>query len=256
MPSCFQLILIAVACTSPLTSGFLSTSRPTGITSSGSCASSPTIPPAIVALTTSKTNAISHRTATSQLSLEIPNFFGGGQFNFNPFGDNNDGDEDKSDEKDNSGDTSKYGGGADGAIDSDDDGEWVTTTEIFHIPAKKIKIGGLRLYLALYFMGEQNTPSPKTWRADQTGDGGIDLYFRDRTGALVFALAEEGVTVSRLGSAPSMEYLAQESYILSGMLDQLDEIAVDGSIGEDDRLLCLMEPGDAIEGVRENLAFE
>jgi len=105
-------------------------------------------------------------------------------------------------------------------------------------------------------MGEQNTPTRQTWRADQTGDGGIDLYYRDRTGALVLALTEEGVTVSRLGSAPSMEYLAQESYILGGLLDQLDEIAEDVRIGEDDRLLCLMEPGDAIGAVRENLAFQ
>ena len=105
-------------------------------------------------------------------------------------------------------------------------------------------------------MDEQNTPAPKTLRATQTADGGIDLYYRDRTGALVLTLAEEGVTVSRLGSAPSMEYLAQESCILNGLLDQLDEIWQDGSIGEDDRLSCLMEPGDAIDAFRDNVAFE
>jgi len=193
---------------------------------------------------------------TSHLSLEFPNFFSGGQFNFNPFGDNSKDDSDDQKDESNSGggDTQKYDGGSSGAIA--DDGDYVATTEIFHIPAKKIKIGGLRLYLALYFMGEQNTPTRQTWRADQTGDGGIDLYYRDRTGALVLALTEEGVTVSRLGSAPSMEYLAQESYILGGLLDQLDEIAEDVRIGEDDRLLCLMEPGDAIGAVRENLAFQ
>ena len=127
MPSCFRLILISVACTSPLTSGFLSTSRPTSITSTGgSCAFSATIP----------TTTVPHRTATSRLSLEIPNFFGGGSFNFNPFGDNNDGDKDDAGEKNKPGDTVKYGGGADGAIDPDGDGEYIMTTEIFHIPGK------------------------------------------------------------------------------------------------------------------------
>ena len=104
-------------------------------------------------------------------------------------------------------------------------------------------------------MGEQNTPQKNTWKADQTKDGGIDLYFHDRTGALIINFKDDGVRVGRLGSAPSMEYLAQESSMLNGMLDQLDDISDDSKIAEDDRLLCL-ENQDAINWVRDNLAFE
>jgi len=245
-PSRIQVLTI-VACTLTLASGFISTPRTTSFIL--------TVVPKPTTGTTVcnrilEGNAIKSDTTSSRLYLELPNFFGGGQFNFNPFGGNNDDDENS---KDSDGNTSKYGGGGDGAIESD--GDYVATTEIFHIPAKKIKVGGLRLYLALYFMGEQNTPERKTWRADQTKDGGIDLYFRDRTGALILTFEDEGLRVSRLGSAPSMEYLAQESYILGGMLDQLDEISDDSKIKEDDRLLCLVNQ-DEINRVRDNLAFE
>ena len=90
---------------------------------------------------------------------------------------------------------------------------------------------------------------------DQTGDGGIDLYHKDATGAMMIVLEEDQIIVNRLGSAPSMNYLMSESAILNGMLDQLDEIAFDTSIDESNRLICLHEPGDAINVVRESLSF-
>ena len=61
--------------------------------------------------------------------------------------------------------------------------------------------------------------------------------------------------MSQLGSAPSMEYLAQELYILDGILDQLDEISDNSKIKEDNQLLCLVNR-DEINRVRDNLAFE
>jgi len=204
----------------------------------------------------SEQDVTSHHRATMSLSMGNNPF--SDFFSFIPFGDNND-DEKNSDNKNDKvedgteGSTMKYEGGDDGVIDSPEE---IATTEIFHLPAKKIKIGGLRLYLSLYFMGECNTPTRRTWRADQTPDGGIDLYFRDRTGALILAFNDSGMSVSRLGSAPSMEYVMQESVMLRGMLNQLDEITGDDKIGEGDQLLSLVEPGDAIEKVRENLAFE
>jgi len=263
MPSSIQKLLIVASCTSlSSTSGFLlNHNHPAIITSSSSttttttCSSSTSSPlTKLRADWIADTNtAVSYRKKSSKLWLEFPNFFSGGQFNFNPFGgngNNDDGDEKKGGNSSSDGVKENDGGDA---IEAD--GEYVSSTEIFHIPAKKIKIGGLRLYLALYFMGEQNTPTRMTWRADQTASGGIDLYYRDRTGALLITFTEESMTVGRLGSAPSMDYLTQESAILSGMLDQLDEISDDSSIGEANRLLQLLEPGDAIETVRENLAF-
>ena len=90
---------------------------------------------------------------------------------------------------------------------------------------------------------------------DQNGDGGIDLYHKDTTGALMILFKEDEIIVNRMGSAPSMNYLMSESTILNGMLDQLDDIAFDESINEEDRLICLCKPGNAINDVRESLSF-
>ena len=68
-----------------------------------------------------------------------------------------------------------------------------------------------------------------------------------------YVLEEDSILVNRLGSSPSMEYVIQESSMLNGMLDQLDEIAADTSINESDRLLCI--ESDAIHNVRESLSF-
>lgn len=138
--------------------------------------------------------------------------------------------------------------------DNEDDYEdYMGCTNIFTIDVKSLKVGGCRLYLSLFFMGEANNPDRGTWKMNQNGDGGIDLYFKDTTGALIVVFKEDAIVVNRLGSSPSMEYLVQESSMLSGMLDQLDEIAMDTSINESDRLLCI--EGDEINKVRESLSF-
>merc|ERR1719491_793740 len=207
---------MVVLCTAPVISGFISPSY---------CDTCPTTTMTTTTRgTLSEHNAISHRTTTSALSMEFPKNPFSSFFDFIPFGDDGQNSDNKDDKaKDvKEGGTMKYKGGEDGVIDSNE--EEIAATEIFHLPAKKIKAGGLRLYLALYFMGECNTPNRKTWRADQTPEGGIDLYFHDRTGALIIALNDSGMSVSRLGSAPSMEYVMQESVMLRGMLDQLDDI--------------------------------
>ena len=120
---------------------------------------------------------------------------------------------------------------------------------------KSLKVGGCRLYLSLFLIGEVNNPTRGTWRMDQNGDGGIDLYYQDTTGALMLLFEEDQIVVNRMGSAPSMNYLVSESALLNGMLDQLDDIAFDVSIKEENRLICLYEPGDAIDVVRGLLSF-
>lgn len=137
----------------------------------------------------------------------------------------------------------------------DDNSEDIGTSNIFKMKVKNLKVGGCRLYLSLYLIGEINNPEKHTWKMDQTGDGGIDLYYRDASGALMIMFEDDSIVVNRLGSAPSMSYLIHESSVLSGMLDQLDDIAFDTSIDEKDRLLTLHEPGDAINIVRESLSF-
>jgi len=153
MPSPIKTIIAIVAyycCTSlPLTSGFLTnhnhqttnsftttTSSPTltcsssSITSSSSIGRSNSYPPVARSRAstgwTTNINAIASHRKSSKLWLEFPNFF-----NFNPFGGNN-GNNDDEDDK-----TTKMGESSDGEGAIEADGEYVASTEIFHIPAKK-----------------------------------------------------------------------------------------------------------------------
>jgi len=137
--------------------------------------------------------------------------------------------------------------------DEDEDEDYAGCTNIFKIGVKSLKVGGCRLFLSLYFMGETNTPTKGSWRMNQNGDGGIDMYYKDATGALIIVFKETAILVNRLGSSPSIDYLTQESNMLNGMLDQLDEIAGDSSISEEDRLICI--ENDEINVVRESLSF-
>jgi hypothetical protein len=108
-----------------------------------------------------------------------------------------------------------------------------------------------------YLMGMQNTPDRNAWKADQPSKDEyiIDYYFHDRTAMLTIALAEEAITIDRIGTVPSTAYSMQETVILEGLLDELHQCAFDDSIEEENRLLQLCEPKDAIENARASLSF-
>lgn len=174
--------------------------------------------------------------STTQLALD----FGGLEnfFNFN----------NKLSRKKN--DENKEGSNDDNVEDEED---YAGCTDIFKINVKSLKVGGCRLYLSLFFMGEANNPTKGSWKMNQNGDGGIDMYYKDTTGALIIEFRDDAIVVKRLGSKPSMDYLIQESNMLNGVLDQLDEIAMDISIDESDRLICIDD--NEINAVRESLSF-
>ena len=198
--------------------------------------------------------------------------------------------------------------------DSYDDELPAGTSLLFKIRAKQLKPGGLRLFLMFYLMGMQNTPDRKTWRADQklmsvnvsprgyesddddNYDGDDDnsqveekkyvlemLYDVDRTGMLQIELLPSSprnpnrpaeIRIYRFGSRPSTSYLMQESVIIDGVLDELQNISGEKdlattiprsdnpNVGEDkqediadeDRLL-ITDPPNAIEAARKSLAF-
>lgn len=104
-------------------------------------------------------------------------------------------------------------------------------------------------------MGQLNTPEKGSWKTNQVGDGEIELFFRDQTGAIIIRLEDKEITIDRLGSTPSTQYLMYESMILNGLLDQLHEIITDDNIEPDDRLINLNNPGDAIDKARGFLSF-
>ena len=148
-------------------------------------------------------------------------------------------------------------GGGEDNLSSTEEQQYLGSTRIFTIPVEAFKVGGLRLYISLYVMGQCNTPEKGSWKSWQSGDAGIDCYFHDQSGALMIELCEETnrIIVDRMGTSPSNAYIMNESVIIDGLLDELDTIARDEEIAMEDRLLVLKEPGDAIDAAREGLAF-
>ena len=134
------------------------------------------------------------------------------------------------------------------------DGAYVGSKRIITVPAKSMKAGGLRLYCNLYLMGAQNTPEKGCWKASKADDSEVNLRYKDLSGSIIIRFTEDGITVDRLGSAPSNKYLMHESVILNGFLDELKAIVFDGDISEANRLLTLVDDND-IEKNRDMISF-
>lgn len=131
------------------------------------------------------------------------------------------------------------------------------TFRLVHIPVVNLKPGGLRLFLMFYLMGMQNTPDKNTWKANQpsTEEFVIDFMFRDQTALLTVEISNErGVTVDRIGSSPSTQYLMQEAVVINGILDELHQCATEQSVPEMDRLLVMKDIG-SIDEARNSLSF-
>lgn len=134
------------------------------------------------------------------------------------------------------------------------DGVYTGSKRIVTIPAKTMKLGGLRLYCNLYLMGVQNTPEKKSWKASQSDNSEVNLRYCDLSGSIIIQFTDDGITVDRLGSSPSMKYLMHESMILNGFLDELHSIVYEGDVRDENRLLTLVE-SDAIEKARDFVSF-
>jgi hypothetical protein len=126
-----------------------------------------------------------------------------------------------------------------------------TPTQVFSIPVQSIKPGGLRFALGLHLIGLQNTPDKGSWQANQASDTVLDMKFRDGSAMFSISLGDEGISVSRYGQ-PSLPYLLQESVILHSVLDEINSLAYEGDIEEENRLLQLQDQG-SIEEVRSTL---
>lgn len=107
-----------------------------------------------------------------------------------------------------------------------------------------------------YCMGMQNTPDRGTWQANQPSskDYVVEMFFRDASAMLSIELLDEEVRITRCGSVPSTPYLMQESVIVQGVLDELEQCAFDESVNREDRLL-VPEPSNAIDLARGSLSF-
>ena len=141
---------------------------------------------------------------------------------------------------------------------------------ILEIPAKSMKLGGLKLFLSLHFMGQQNTPTKGTWRVfttdsnDSNENNAINVLFQDESTGFTVRFLEDKIAVDRWSSSSStntekslsLQYLIQENVILNGFLDELQAIMVEGDdIREEDRLLVVDSSSDAIEQARNAISF-
>lgn len=130
------------------------------------------------------------------------------------------------------------------------------TFRLIQIPVKDMKPRGLRLFLMFYLIGMQNTPDKNSWKAHQPSSDEyvVDFWFHDQTAVLTVELTKDRVTIDRVGSSPTTQYLMQEAVIVQGMLDELDQCATDENVAVHDRLLVLTD-SNAIEKARDALPF-
>ena len=127
---------------------------------------------------------------------------------------------------------------------------------VLELPANDVKVGALRFLLSIVLVGEQNKPAPKSWLTKQGEDAGdLQVYYQDGTGMLSIQMQENGITMTRHGQKPSLQYLLQESVLLHTVLDELSSVAFgvnEDGIGAEKRLLVLAD-NDAIDKARRTL---
>jgi hypothetical protein len=124
-------------------------------------------------------------------------------------------------------------------------------TVVVDIPAK-IKVGALRFLLQIYLVGQQNQPQPKSWVTQQGASDELQVYYADGTAMLSIDLQETGVTFTRIGDKPSLQYKLQESVLIHGVLDELQSAATQVDIPQENRLLQL-DDELAIQAARKKL---
>lgn len=143
----------------------------------------------------------------------------------------------------------------------DDDNTPAGTYRLLSLPVRSIKPGGLRLFLLLYLLGQQqyNTATETAvWKADESGRASIDFsYLPDRSALLSITLTRSHITIDRVGSDPSTAYVIQEAAIVEGLLRELEHCAIGDRgniIPETDRLVTFPDTA-LLATVRAELAF-
>lgn len=120
--------------------------------------------------------------------------------------------------------------------------------EILDVPVNRVKIGGLRFALGLQLVGMRDDG---LWRPNETSSSQLDVFFKDGSAMFSIKLTDDAIRIEREGT-PSLAYLLQESLILHKVLDELNTLATDGEIEQQNRLLELASES-AIDDAREKL---
>lgn len=114
----------------------------------------------------------------------------------------------------------------------------------------------------MYLVGQQNEPTKDSWltRQSESNPNKLETYYKDGTGMFALDFEPDGISVSRHGKRPSLQYALQESIMLHNVLDELDGIAfghVDSEAGdeiiEEEKRLLQLSDLNAIVYARETL---
>jgi hypothetical protein len=125
---------------------------------------------------------------------------------------------------------------------------------VIDLQADTVKVGALRFFLQIFLVGEQNNPVKGAWVLNNNDENqSINMYYKDGSGMFSVALNESSIKVQRYGERPSMEYMLQESVLLHGVLDELNQIAFDVDGIEEEKRLLQFPQADVIDKARETL---
>jgi hypothetical protein len=123
---------------------------------------------------------------------------------------------------------------------------------VLDLAASDVKVGALRFLLNIYLVGECNKPEPKSWLTREGDYGTLNIYYQDGTAMISLELQEYSIKAVRYGEKPSLQYVLQESVLLHGILDELNDVAFEVEAEQKKRLLRF--PDDTVvEKARETL---
>jgi hypothetical protein len=125
---------------------------------------------------------------------------------------------------------------------------------VIELPANIVKTGPLKFFLQIYLVGQQNNPVKGAWVLNNNEEtGSLNMYYKDGSGMFSLDLNEKNIQVQRFGERASLEYVLQESVMLHGVLDELNQIAFEVDDIEESKRLLQFDSTDAISKARENL---
>lgn len=141
-----------------------------------------------------------------------------------------------------------------GLFGNDENQQKGGSKSVIDLAADTVKVGPLKFFLQIYLVGEQNKPVQGAWVLNSNEENeSLDMYYKDGTGMFSLGLNENSIKVQRYGERPSLEYMLQESVMLHGVLDELNQIAFEVDDIEEEKRLLRFENKEAINEARESL---
>jgi hypothetical protein len=123
---------------------------------------------------------------------------------------------------------------------------------VMELPVEDIKPKPLRFFLQIYIVGQQNSRQSQTWLPKESEEGSLQVYFKDGTGMCNIVLGNDSIRIERHGQKPSLQYMLQESVMLHGVLDELNQVAFEVEDVKDGQRLLKLDKA-VLDKARDNL---